>query len=314
MTPSASPLTKGLHAAIEDLTKLCEERPQDVEAFTLLAALHARLEDAQKAVEQLARVADILQERGDKRKAAVLPWCMLAMDPDNEAALLRLAAQCDSGACGEEAVALLRDFVERKPGDQRLRAAIARYYILDDDLSGAAKYLTEPMAHDDPDALLAIAEILLRGDHFAQAQPVLKALAGRGSSYSEAIARLGCELTRHSPERGWAVIEIGLEPWVAASEWPKALPVIARYLMMVPGSVPALLRLVEGAVETGLDKAASKAQAQLADAYLEQGDGAQALAVAQDLSEREPANAAHSLRVKRAMSLLEGRRAAAHAV
>ena len=56
----------------------------------------------------------------------------------------------------------------------------------------------------------------------------------------------------------------------------------------MPGHVPALLKLVEVCVDGGLESTMYEAQAQLADAYLEAGQAAEARVIAEDLVAREP--------------------------
>jgi tetratricopeptide (TPR) repeat protein len=68
--------------------------------------------------------------------------------------------------------------------------------------------------------------------------------------------------------------------------------------------VPALLKLVEVSVDGGLETTMYDAQAQLADAYLAAGNGADARAIAEDLVAREPWEGSHIDRFRRALVLL----------
>ena len=68
--------------------------------------------------------------------------------------------------------------------------------------------------------------------------------------------------------------------------------------------MPALLKLVEVCVDGGLESTMYDAQAQLADAYLAAGQGADARAIAEDLVAREPWEGAHIDRFRRALVML----------
>jgi len=71
-----------------------------------------------------------------------------------------------------------------------------------------------------------------------------------------------------------------------------------------PDSTPALIRLVEIAIDGDLPDVASRAQAQLADAYLKSGDAAEALVIIEDLATRERDNPAHIERFRQALLAL----------
>ena len=72
----------------------------------------------------------------------------------------------------------------------------------------------------------------------------------------------------------------------------------------MPTHVPALLKLVEICVDGGLEAAMYEAQAQLADAYLSSSQAAEARFIAEDLVAREPWEAAHIERFRRALVML----------
>jgi tetratricopeptide (TPR) repeat protein len=73
----------------------------------------------------------------------------------------------------------------------------------------------------------------------------------------------------------------------------------------VPGQIAALLRLVEICVDGGLEAVMYEAQAHLADAYLESGQGVEARVIAEDLVAREPWEQAHIDRFRRALVMLD---------
>jgi tetratricopeptide (TPR) repeat protein len=68
--------------------------------------------------------------------------------------------------------------------------------------------------------------------------------------------------------------------------------------------VAALVKLVEVCVDARRDATMRDAQAKLADAYLENGDAAEARVIAEDLLAAEPQSDAHVQRLRRALQLL----------
>ena len=89
-----------------------------------------------------------------------------------------------------------------------------------------------------------------------------------------------------------------------ASEFDDAASILQEFVTRVPTHVPALLKLVEVCVDGGLEAAMYEAQAQLADAYLSAVQAAEARVIAEDLVAREPWEAAHIERFRRALVML----------
>ena len=72
----------------------------------------------------------------------------------------------------------------------------------------------------------------------------------------------------------------------------------------MPGQIPALLKLVEVCVDGGLEQSMYEAQEKLTDAYLAANQAAEARVIAEDLVAREPWEAAHIDRFRRALVML----------
>jgi tetratricopeptide (TPR) repeat protein len=97
--------------------------------------------------------------------------------------------------------------------------------------------------------------------------------------------------------------EIVVDDALLASDWERALDVLRSFQQHAP-HIPALMKLVEIAVDAGHDEAMYEAQARLADAYLDAGRGAEARVIAEDLVAREPSSDVHVGRLRRALDLL----------
>ena len=88
-----------------------------------------------------------------------------------------------------------------------------------------------------------------------------------------------------------------LDACVWASDWP-FLKASKRV------DYGPLLKLVEISVDGGLEATMYETQAQLADAYLERGEGIEARVIAEDLVAREPWEKANIERFRRALELM----------
>jgi Tfp pilus assembly protein PilF len=84
-----------------------------------------------------------------------------------------------------------------------------------------------------------------------------------------------------------------------------AAAILQEFTTRVSGQIGALLKLVEICVDGGLEATMYETQAQLADAYLERGQAAEARVIAEDLVAREPWDQGHIERFRRALEMLQ---------
>jgi hypothetical protein len=99
-------------------------------------------------------------------------------------------------------------------------------------------------------------------------------------------------------------MQLAVDGWAKHSNWPPPPAHSRSFVARVPDSTPALIRLVEVAIDGDLPDVASRAQAQLRDAYLKSGDAAEALVIIEDLATRERDNPAHIERFREALRAL----------
>ena len=85
-------------------------------------------------------------------------------------------------------------------GDFQLRASLARVFVARGDAIGAAEYLTPEMADGDPLALLAIAEIQLRGGKFDHAVTLIERIVAEHPSLIAVASQLGAEVAPYAPD------------------------------------------------------------------------------------------------------------------
>jgi tetratricopeptide (TPR) repeat protein len=204
----------------------------------------------------------------------------------------------------EHALDVLREAAGRQPDDIPLQASLARWFVAHGDAAGAASHLRVEMADDDPALLLAIAEIKLRGGQEDEAVSLAQRCISRAPELAAEVSALGMRATAASPVSAWAFVQLAVDHWTDNADLPTAAAALEEFVARVPDWTPALIRLVEIAIDADLPDVASRAQAQLADAYLKAGSASEALVVIEDLAVRERDNPAHVERLREALTAL----------
>ena len=205
----------------------------------------------------------------------------------------------------EEALETLRSAVALNDADTELKAELARAFVAKGDLETAAQYLTVETAGDDPDLLLTVADIRLRGEAASvdEGLSIARRLIEQDRTRRDRVAQLGWTIAEHSPESGFKVVELAADTAVAENDWGAAAAALQEFVTRVPNHIPALMRLVEICVDGGLEATMYSAQSQLADAYIAAGAATEALFIAEDLVAREPWDNSNIERFRRALEL-----------
>jgi tetratricopeptide (TPR) repeat protein len=297
-----------------------------------LDGARARLEmnDVNGAVAELTTVADELAEKARYDEAIEALKMAVAADPENGEVSTKLfdlyvssenfaqAAVCATTAAQfvsiadslelrerhDDAVQMLRRAVEMDAEDKDLRVRVAKALLERGDVQGASELLTMEAAGDDPQLMIAVAEVQLRSGKLDDGIAVARTLIERDPSRREEVASLGWSVAQHAPEAGFALVELSAEAAVASNDWAAAAVALQEYVTRVPTFIPALMRLVEVCVDGGIETMMYSAQAQLADAYIETGAVAEARFIAEDLVAREPWERANIERFRRALEML----------
>jgi tetratricopeptide (TPR) repeat protein len=204
-----------------------------------------------------------------------------------------------------EAAAALRDAVRLNPNDIEGRTELAKAAIAAGDLDSAKPYLDRAIAGDDPALKFALADMELRSDHLDAARELLGELLRADESARTRIVDLAWTLAPAAPDAAFVCIDVAVETELASANYMDAAALLHEFTTRVPGRIVALLKLVEICVDGGLEATMYETQAQLADAYLELGQGAEARVIAEDLVAREPWEHAHIDRFRRALVMLE---------
>ena len=286
-----------------------------------IAARQGLLADAKTYLKQLAAQR---RGRGDERGAAE---CLLRLgtveeaDPESRlagaraaeqlgdtaqaAALLKAAAEdLEKQNRRTEALDILVDAAQLDPGDLALRVRLARECVEAGQLDRARLFLTRESAGDDPGLLVALAQIELAAGRDDEAKTILTRLLTVASDRHDDVLQFALGLARAGHvERAFGCVEVLADASLLDGQWERAASALDAFAREVP-HVPALLKLVEICVDAGSDPRLRAAQAQLADAYLTEGRGAEARVIAEDLVDDDPGCDAHVRMLRRALELL----------
>jgi tetratricopeptide (TPR) repeat protein len=241
-------------------------------------------------IEARIAAARVLAERGDAQAAA--------------ARFRELHADLQDKGRPAEALNALREAVRLDPKDAQSRATLAKAAVAAGDLETARSYLDSETAAKDPELLLALADIELRGGHLDRARDLLPRLLALGAGVRDRIVELAWTLSSTHEAAAFVCVDAAVDASLAADQFDDAAAVLQEFAARHPGHIPTLLKLVEVCVDGGLEASMYDAQAQLAEAYLAAGQGAEARVIAEDLVAREPWEGAHIERFRRALVML----------
>jgi tetratricopeptide (TPR) repeat protein len=316
--------------ALQAKIRLGSLDPEDYEGRLTAASARIELGDKGGALSDLKEIAGELADKGRQPEAIEVLREAAKLHPDDEEIREKLldvyfaagdytrarecattveqfrmlAAALEAAGNADEALDTLREAAGLHPLDTELSAQLARTFIARGDLATAAGYLTAETAGDDPELLLTVADIQLRGDKFEEGLAIVRRLLGDDPSRREQIAMLGWNVAEKAPEAGFMVVELAADGAVADVDWAGAAAVLQEFVTRVPNHIPALMRLVEICVDGGLESTMYSAQAQLADAYIEAGAATEARFIAEDLVAREPWEKSNIERFRRTLVLL----------
>jgi tetratricopeptide (TPR) repeat protein len=304
--------------------KILKSVPDHEASQLILGDISAKQGLLADAKAQLSGIAARRRTRGDRRGADDIVMKLGEIDPSDLDA--RLAAARVLAERGETQVAAtrfralsedlqekgraadardaLRDAVRLDPNDVASRATLAKAAVEAGDLQTARTYLDRETAGDDPTLLVALVDLELRTGQLDQAREILPKLLGLNRDVRHTIVELAWILSSTNAEAAFVCVDAAVDAAIAVDEYEEAAAALQEFVTRQPGHVQTLLKLVEVCVDGGLETTMYEAQAQLADAYLAAGKGAEARVIAEDLVAREPWEGAHIERFRRALVML----------
>ncbi|HZP48945.1 MAG TPA: tetratricopeptide repeat protein, partial [Vicinamibacterales bacterium] len=105
-----------------------------------------------------------------------------------------IAAALEGAGNTDAALETLRQASAHNPFDNELKAELARTFVARGDIQTAAEYLTTQTAGDDPQLLMTVADIHLRGEAADEGIAVVKRLLDEDPSRRESMAMLGWQV------------------------------------------------------------------------------------------------------------------------
>ena len=304
--------------------KILKIKPDDESIQLNLGEISAKQGLLADAKGYFTAVANRRRTRGDRAGADDIVVRLGALDPsDFDARVMAartLAQKGDAAAAAlqyramhadlrekgrtAEALAALREAVRYNRDDLEGRAEIVKVAVAAGDLETARMYLDRRIAGDDPVLMMTFMELELRAGHLDQARELLSELLHRDRSLRTRIVELAWTLAPETPAAAFACIDVAVESELGAGNYMDAAAILQEFVTRVPGQIASLLKLVEISVDGGLEAIMYETQAQLADAYLESRQPAEARVIAEDLVAREPWEHAHIERFRRALVML----------
>jgi tetratricopeptide (TPR) repeat protein len=318
---------EALHArAANVLEKVLALRPGDEDTLEQLAGASAGNGDIAAACSHLMRIAEKRISRGELPRAIDALEKAATLDPAGSGAsgkifelcvqsgdLKRarthistardcrvLATMLQHAGQHDEARDLFRDAYQRDPSDLGAAAVLARDYLRDGDIERAAEFLTPSVIGNDPSARAAAIDLFLHTGRDEMAMGLAAKLVSDTADGSDRIAELACSLASEMPETAYKLAELALARWIDKNAWDSAVATLELFAAAAPNFAPAIVRLVEVAVDADRMDVADRAQEMLANAYIANGSITEAVAIAHDLFERDPRNARYEALLQRA--------------
>jgi tetratricopeptide (TPR) repeat protein len=274
--------------------KMLKIAPEDEQAQMRLAEISARQGLMADAKAYYTTVANRRRDRGDAAGADEVIVRLGTLDPSDLDARLAGAKAAERGGDLLAASAQYRElydaFLEQGREDDAL-VALRDCVRCNPEARGSG-------------ILLPLTGLELREGHLDEARGMLAELLTSPEAGGPAIVDLGWKLVDQHPDAAALCIETAADALIASGELAGGAALLQQFTTRVPGRLPMLLRLVEVCVDGGLDAMMHDAQGQLADAYLAAGQAAEARVIAEDLVSRDPANAGHIARLRRALEKL----------
>ncbi len=200
-------------------------------------------------------------------------------------------------------IALLTEAYIAAPDDAIATRLVLAHSVLGE-FDQAAPYVDAIGETDDLDLLFAVGTIRARQGDVDTARAAFARLLAREPNRAAAVAAEGERLAALDPDAALVHLEAAADIFVLHGDFAAAATAYEAFVLQQPDHIAALLRLVEISVDGELPDTRDGAQASLVDAYLSQGNAAEARTLTEELLARQPDNATHVQRLSKALALL----------
>lgn len=262
---------------------------------------HALSQSAEIAVSQglqvdarahLNALAAIKRKRGDTAGAAAIALRLASLDPADPGnrltAARALASRGDIAGSIGAFKSVAADLAEKGQFPRRLEV-----------LEEVAR-----LAPSDVPLQRSLAEAYLAAGRIDGAIAVAEGLLAASAPDADAAATLGTLLLSVAPEASHRIVFAAAALLAGRQDAAGAIAACENWLSHRPGDAVMLSRVIELAVDAGLEGALVSAQARLAESHLAGGQAAQARFVAEDLVLRYPGEAEHRERLRRVLQAM----------
>ena len=281
-------------AFLTQAAELYEKQKRDADALAALTeAVGLRPDDATLR----NRLLQGYIERGDIEQAQRVAT--------TSTELLEIVDVLERAGRGDEALKVLIEAALLAPGDLPLRTRVARECINAGQFAEVRQFLTLDVAGDDADLLRALARLELQSGKLEEGRAALLKLLSVHPGRRDDLVFVAIDLVDYKQvDAAFLCVDLVADSALLEDDWGGAASALHEFVTRVPNHIPALMRLLDICVDGGLESTMHIAQAQLADAYLEVGRGAEARVIAEDLVAREPWVRANIDRFRRALIML----------
>jgi tetratricopeptide (TPR) repeat protein len=260
--------------------------------------------DHRGAAECVLRLGEIDENDGDAKVAAAQAARGIGDTARAVAMLQEAATAYEKQKRPADAANALVAAAELSPDDHDLRAVIARALVAAGHMDRAQPFLTASTIGEDPDLLLAVARQDLTAGRMVEASAALMRVVAMAPDRAGHVSQLADELLAGDRvEEAYACVDVLVDAALFEAAFERAAEILHAFLER-RRIVPGLLKLVDVYVDAGLDDRITAVQEQLADAYLDSGQAAEARVVAEDLVARAPHVDQNVQRLRRALIAL----------
>ncbi|MEO5896253.1 MAG: tetratricopeptide repeat protein [Vicinamibacterales bacterium] len=279
--------------------KILKVAPTDDKAHLQLAQISARQGLLAEARSYLNAVLTRCQGRGDTAGVDEVLVRLGGLDPLDFAARLSAA-----GAIARGGDPLLAAATFREIHDDLLEAGREAEAL--DALRAARPFLVQGSSGGDrpPALMMALLELEVRDGNVSASRDLVSQLLSLDSGLQQQILSLAASFAGSRLAAATACVDAVADAAAATGDHKGAAAVVRQFAHLGPGRTNALLKLVELCRDAGFESDTYDAQAQLADAYLEFGQAAEARGILEDLASREPWDTVHIDKLRQALLIL----------
>jgi len=292
-----------------------------LDPYLNLAELYAKQGLMMEAKSQYQYVVDEYIKRSKMREAGDVLKKMADIDPSDLKIRSKLAdlytREGNSGKAVEEHVAIAEELtkkghlaealqvldkglkIDAKSG--RLRLELGRIHLVQKNYDKAAHFLEEAAqtTPNDPDIMGRLGEAYLGSKRIAEAEGIFKRLLEINPNDEDTRVQMArVSLQQGQFDRAYAEMEPLVERLVERRDGDRAASLLQQIVQKSPSHVKTLNRLVEVYQQFSKESSLLATYSQLTEAYIQQGQLAEAASVLEVLVQREPANAQHKTKLQ----------------